>query len=660
MLRLWTRRPVRTTTLLLPVVALLHVVLAPYSKVEESFSTQAAHDILVHGVHPSALQHYDHVVFPGAVPRSFLGPLLLALITYPLSLIGQAVGLVRSSADVQTIMRSALVLLTAKALSSFGNALFTPPKLTQREAWIHRACFDIITALQFHFLFWASRTTPNSIALPFVLHAFKHIAALPTSQPRFLHGISHLTFLAATLRLELAGFLIPASILFLAGVGAGSPDRLLRLSRLLRAGLLGGIAGAVSSVVVDTYFWRGPGALLKPRQWLWPELSGLLFNVVEGKSSEWGISPWHTYLTTSLPKLLSATLLLLLWTIITRLQPQADRKGKAKSVPPVNKRLPNMTPIRWLLALCAGHIGLLSLLGHKEWRFIVYTVPCFNAGSALGLRRLLMTRPRQLVALLILALTAAITALLTLISHVNYPGGHALHLLEQRLASAPPTSTPETVRIHIDVLPAMTGVTLFQARNLRRSSSSSAAAQVPSGGFGIPWLPPGVPSPLPSPRAPRRTVEYDKTENLDRDADNVAAVTHWSTYDYLLTDRAGCRIFDSSSRPPEADVAHSNRSSSAADESSTTSSLDIFEPLYEVQAYAGLQLQPPRAYLDSVLRFPHGALWQHALGKGDTAPESAGLSRWWRTVNAALPLVEIRTAPAVSVCGRKGTLQGCK
>ncbi|KAL9931604.1 hypothetical protein V8E36_009601 [Tilletia maclaganii] len=332
-------------------------------EVEGSFSTQAAHDILAHGVHPSALQHYNRIGFPGAVPRSFIEPLLLAIITNPLSLIGQAVGLVRSSADVQTIMRSALVLLTAKALSSSGNALHSaqappargmdPQSMLRRH---HRPPIPLPPLDQ-----QDNSKVQTTSPYPSVSHRCS-----TNITPRSLHGISHITFLAATLRLELAGFLIPASVLFLAGVGAGSPDRLLRLSRLLRAGLLGGLAGAVSSVVVDTYFWRGPGALLKPRQWLWPEPSGLLFNVVED-------SPWHTYLTTFLPKLLSATLLLPPldgWTVVTRLQPQADCNGKSKSVPPVNKRLPNMIPIRWLLGLCAGHIGLLSLLGHKEWRLI--------------------------------------------------------------------------------------------------------------------------------------------------------------------------------------------------------------------------------------------------------------------------------------------------
>jgi len=33
--------------------------------------------------------------------------------------------------------------------------------------------------------------------------------------------------------------------------------------------------------MIDSYFWK---------QWpLWPELHGILFNVIQGKSSEWGV-----------------------------------------------------------------------------------------------------------------------------------------------------------------------------------------------------------------------------------------------------------------------------------------------------------------------------------------------------------------------------------
>ena len=124
------------------------------------------------------------------------------------------------------------------------------------------------------------------------------------------------------------------------------------------------------TVLVDSYFWN---------QWpLWPELYSIYFNVLQGKSSEWGVStspylqqnseltsfpqtsPYHTYLSTHLPKLTLTAFPLSLLSLLTS------------------------SSTRTILFAPSVYILLISALAHKEWRFIVYVVPVVNLAAARG------------------------------------------------------------------------------------------------------------------------------------------------------------------------------------------------------------------------------------------------------------------------------------
>lgn len=74
--------------LIFPAFVFLHLYVAPYTKVEESFNMQATHDILTYGVptnnfHLRLKAQYDHMIFAGAVPRTFVGSLVLAAVARP-------------------------------------------------------------------------------------------------------------------------------------------------------------------------------------------------------------------------------------------------------------------------------------------------------------------------------------------------------------------------------------------------------------------------------------------------------------------------------------------------------------------------------------------------------------------------------------------------
>lgn len=144
------------SNLLIVAVVLFNLQAAPYTKVEESFNIQATHDILVYGaptsnIHQKLSSSYDHFTFPGAVPRTFIGPLFLATFSQPfVALLGFQ--------HAQLIVRALLGLFNAAALIFFKTQLqgACGPKVA---GW-----YVVLQASQFHLMFYASRTLPNMFA----------------------------------------------------------------------------------------------------------------------------------------------------------------------------------------------------------------------------------------------------------------------------------------------------------------------------------------------------------------------------------------------------------------------------------------------------------------------------------------------------------------
>jgi alpha-1,6-mannosyltransferase len=145
---------------------------------------------------------------------------------------------------------------------------------------------------------------------------------------------------------------------------------------------------------IDSYFWQ---------RLTWPEGASLIFNVVEGQSVQWGVSPlhpigsisrikllidlhiymysktipppgsfpiqvmpWHFYFTSSLPKLLGITYPLALLGFV------------------LNRKI-------FLLGACTlVFLVAMSCLGHKETRFIIYIVPVWNLATSVCVHRMLV------------------------------------------------------------------------------------------------------------------------------------------------------------------------------------------------------------------------------------------------------------------------------
>ncbi|QYS94452.1 Mannosyltransferase [Trichoderma simmonsii] len=426
------------TDLLLFAIPLLHLLAAPYTKVEESFNLQATHDILTYGtpthdVHARLSSTYDHFTFPGAVPRTFVGSVLLAGVSQPLVALA-------GFQHAQFIVRAVLGCFNAVCLVVFGRAVEEAFGKGAARWWV------VLSVSQFHVVFYLSRTLPNMFA--FGLTTLASAFLLPKNDIKKAHArrrqaIALLVFATAVFRSELAILLAATGLLLLF-------NKLLSLWELIVV-FLGSFATSLAlSVPVDSYFWQRP---------LWPEFAGFYYNAVLGSSSNWGVSPWHYYFTSALPRLLLNPLCFPLI-------------GLALFHPATSRR------VQHLLIPSLAFITIYSIQPHKETRFIFYAVPPLTAAAAVGAsffssrwsKSPLYSLATIVLALSVLASFAASTGML-LLSSLNYPGGDAVSQLYAITANI--TSSSELF-VHADVLTCMTGLTLF-GQNLYGSFPTSSS-----------------------------------------------------------------------------------------------------------------------------------------------------------------------------------------
>jgi len=492
-------------TLLLLLVSSGYLFACPYTKVEESFGMQATHDLYYYGCRPAIRQlfsrgnglPYDHLQYPGVVPRTFLGSAIMALATQVIStILYPVVQLDNHPMAVQVISRWTLLVFNLICLRQLALVL---PKAFRQCTPLVSTWFMVICACQFHIPYYMSRTLPNSFALGLCSLAMKEWCI---SKPYKACWILVLTLL-----------IFRCDVILLWGC-VGLIMWLFQKQVSVFGSIITAISAAVTAFIIsiplDSLLWQ---------RWIWPEGHVLLFNTVENKSSEWGIMPWHWYFSRALPRMLLATAILVplsllriteyfcTWYQAIVLGRQHTKHGvHLRSTSIVYKSTttvayPPFVDSTFLPFLGAAllYIILYSFLPHKEVRFLFPVLPIINVGAALGMDRLyrlsmyqagtsvsqrkiqhddakypssgrgsvvlrLMRSIPLLCGMACLVFSLVSSLVFVAMSRHNYPGGVALSMLrhdfsfklqQQQLQQA------STKTVCVDVAAAMTGVTLF-------------------------------------------------------------------------------------------------------------------------------------------------------------------------------------------------------
>jgi alpha-1,6-mannosyltransferase len=266
--------------------------------------------------------------------------------------------------------------------------------------------------------------------------------------------------------------------------------RLSIIGVIIPAGIGGLVIGLLCTVPLDSFFWQSFP--------LWPEWIAFYYNTIQGHSADWGVSPWYFYLVNALPRLMlnPATYLL--------------------CIPVAVLNAPTRTQSLDLLVPLLSFVGLYSFLPHKEWRFIIYTIPGLTGVAAAGASWIWTRRAKSVVyAFLSLTLAASVlvsfaasTALLA-ISSLNYPGGAALNVLHTAIDHP---AKPH-FNVYFDNLACQTGVTRF----LEAHSEPQTVLDVLEAQDIL----------------EKRTWAYDKTE----DPTVLLDPNFWTKFDYVLAER---------------------------------------------------------------------------------------------------------------------------
>ena len=127
-------------------------------------------------------------MFPGAVPRTFVGSVLLGTLARPAAYLANYLGAISSKADLQVVSEpltfathlsavdliGPIVRLVLATYNVLGFSLLRRA-VSRRYGGATGVLFVLLTCTQFHLPFWMGRTLPNMFALLPGEFAFVHI-----------------------------------------------------------------------------------------------------------------------------------------------------------------------------------------------------------------------------------------------------------------------------------------------------------------------------------------------------------------------------------------------------------------------------------------------------------------------------------------------------
>ncbi|KAK8650480.1 hypothetical protein V6N13_140117 [Hibiscus sabdariffa] len=387
--------------LLLGSIAAFYVFMVPYTKVEESFNIQAMHDILYHR---HRLDNYDHLEFPGVVPRTFIGALLVSIFASPIVLAMQLLHLPKIYS-----------LVIASFFSTSGIGL---------HHTIYITFFAYSGQKQFHVLFYCSRALPNILAMGVVNLAYGHWL-----KGNFYAALNYLVFATTIFRCDIVLLLGPLGLelLLTKSISFWRALKCCTLTTLLCIGL---------TVLVDSIMWK---------RFLWPEFEVFWFNSVLNQSSEWGTHSVHWYFSSALPRsLLAAYPLFMLGVLLDR------------------RLLPLVLPALAFVVLYSKlpHKELRFIISSVP----IFNLSAAVAASRIyNNRKKSFWKFLNFIMLGLLLISLGCTVITFMASYENYPSGYALKELHQ---IGHVSNKSSELWVHIDPFSAMNGISLFCEKEL--------------------------------------------------------------------------------------------------------------------------------------------------------------------------------------------------